>query len=199
MFGFFIFNAIRRVTSEQTAGQVANFTMKRIPRNRLTYRLTDAASYWLNDETSFQNCQHCFGFVIKAKDPYIHDECEAPFREDCERDERQEQEEAEWREQERQARQDEAEWEAFKAQETAYCVEQQLLAEEEWQAVEAALEADELDDICERCGFKSCPGLCDTCGECIGCVCTGMESRRPLYDVNPSEGTLRPLDCLTEN
>lgn len=27
MFGFFIFNAIRRVTSEQTAGQVAYFIM----------------------------------------------------------------------------------------------------------------------------------------------------------------------------
>lgn len=82
MFGFFILNAIRRVTNEKTAAQVAYFIMKRVPHSRFIYRITDLAGLWLDLETSYRYCRECFKFVIEDGRPEYHAECYADFLRD---------------------------------------------------------------------------------------------------------------------
>lgn len=75
MFGFIFFNAIRKVSSELTAARLANFIMNSVPRRRFTHHITDAASLWIHQETSYKNCWECFNFVIDKGRSDIHPSC----------------------------------------------------------------------------------------------------------------------------
>lgn len=74
MFGFFVFNTIRRVASELVAAKAADRLM-RLPRNRLTRFVTDPASFWIDRETKYRNCQDCYDFIIDESLPEVCDEC----------------------------------------------------------------------------------------------------------------------------
>lgn len=95
MFGFFIFNFIRKVTSEKTAVQVVNFLIRHMPpqklRNRVTCWMMNVGSDWVFMRTSYKECRECFLFVIDKALSDIHPAC---YQELLEQEEKEE--EKEW-------------------------------------------------------------------------------------------------------
>jgi hypothetical protein len=153
MFGFFIFNAIRWVTTEVVAAKVADFVTTKLPRNRVTYRLTDMASYWIYKQTAFLECEDCYTYVIDKKHSSVCKDCQVSR--DIERDE------------------DEAfiaEQEAANAAYYAGLEEQERLDEAHDQLMQAELETfdEELDVACSG-----------NCGETVRtCSCAELASLR---------------------
>lgn len=82
MYGFFVFDAIRLVTSDVTAAKLALLVTKKIPRrSRITCYIFDVASLWIYEKTKFNNCEDCCYEVIEKGYPTVCKSCEA-FRDE---------------------------------------------------------------------------------------------------------------------